>query len=151
MSDARRIGLDEVVRHFEELEGPRCSINRKHPLASIVVIAAMVVLAGTGGPTAIARWAALKEEFLVGGPRLARGGPGQGCLPSRPDDPAPGSLPDLLRDLAGFAPRRGGRGHRRGAAHPRGRWQDGTAEPRPQERPSSQTTVLEVSRAMAAS
>jgi predicted transposase YbfD/YdcC len=65
MADVRRIGLDEVVRHFEELEDPRCSINRKHPLVSVVVIAVMAVLAGASGPTAIARWAALKEEFLV--------------------------------------------------------------------------------------
>jgi predicted transposase YbfD/YdcC len=65
MSDVRRITLDEVVRHFEELEDPRCSVNRKHPLVSVVVIAVMAVLAGAGGPTAIARWAALKEEFLV--------------------------------------------------------------------------------------
>jgi predicted transposase YbfD/YdcC len=64
MSDLQRIGLDEIVRHFEELEDPRSSINRQHPLASVVVIAIMAVLAGANGPTAIARWAALKEEFL---------------------------------------------------------------------------------------
>ena len=65
MSDARRITLDEVVRHFEDLEDPRCPVNRKHPLVSVVVIALMAVLAGATGPTAIAKWAALKEEFLV--------------------------------------------------------------------------------------
>jgi predicted transposase YbfD/YdcC len=64
MADETRIGLDEVVRHFEELEDPRSSVNRKHPLVSVVVIAIMAVLAGAGGPTAIARWAALKEELL---------------------------------------------------------------------------------------
>jgi hypothetical protein len=41
MSDVRRITLDEVVRHFEELEDPRCSIDRKHPLVSVVVIAVL--------------------------------------------------------------------------------------------------------------
>jgi predicted transposase YbfD/YdcC len=75
MTDERRISLDEVVRHFEELEDPRCSINRKHPLASVVVIAVMAVLAGAGGPTAIARWAALKEEFLVTALELPDGVP----------------------------------------------------------------------------
>src|SRR6516165_3253676 len=65
MADVRRIGLDEVVRHFEGLEDPRSSVNRKHPLVSVVVIAILAVLAGAGGPTAIARWAALKEEFLL--------------------------------------------------------------------------------------
>src|SRR4029453_5095747 len=64
MAEVRRIGLDEVARHFEELEDPRSSVNRKHPLVSVVVIALMAVLAGASGPTAIAKWAALKEEFL---------------------------------------------------------------------------------------
>ena len=61
----QRIGLDEVVRHFEELEDPRSTINLQHPLVSVVVIALMAVLAGASGPTAIAKWAALKEEFLL--------------------------------------------------------------------------------------
>jgi predicted transposase YbfD/YdcC len=65
MADIQRLGLDEVVRHFEELEDPRSAVNRQHPLVSVVVIALMAVLAGAGGPTAIAKWAALKEEFLV--------------------------------------------------------------------------------------
>ena len=64
MADVQRIGLDEVVRHFEDLEDPRSPVNRKHPLVSVVVIAVLAVLAGAGGPTAIAKWAALKEEFL---------------------------------------------------------------------------------------
>src|SRR6201989_3009943 len=75
MADVRRIGLDEVVGHFEELEDPRSSVNRKHPLVSVIVIAVMAVLAGANGPTAIARWAALKEEFLIGALDLPHGGP----------------------------------------------------------------------------
>ena len=31
----------------------------------MLVIALLAVLAGAGGPTAIARWAALKQEFLL--------------------------------------------------------------------------------------
>lgn len=77
MTDARRIGLDEVVRHFQDLEDPRCSVNRKHPLVSVVVIAVMAILAGASGPTAIARWAALKEEFLVAALDLPEGVPGK--------------------------------------------------------------------------
>jgi predicted transposase YbfD/YdcC len=64
MAEVRRIGLEEIARHFETLEDPRSSVNRKHPLVSVVVIALMAVLAGANGPTAIAEWAALKEEFL---------------------------------------------------------------------------------------
>ena len=77
MSDVWRITWDEVVRHFGELEDPRCPINRKHPLVSVVVIAVMAVLAGASGPTAIARWAALKEEFLVTALDLPEGVPGK--------------------------------------------------------------------------
>src|SRR6202162_3825932 len=65
MSDVQRIRLEEVVGYFEELEDPRSPINRQHPLVSVVVIALMAVLAGAGGPTAIARWADPKKEFLV--------------------------------------------------------------------------------------
>jgi predicted transposase YbfD/YdcC len=65
MADIQRVGLDEVVLHFAELDDPRSTVNRQHPLVSVVVIALLAVLAGAGGPTAIAKWAALKEEFLV--------------------------------------------------------------------------------------
>jgi predicted transposase YbfD/YdcC len=64
MSNRSRVSLDEVVRHFEELEDPRSEVNLKHPLVSVVVIAIMAVLAGAGGPTAIAKWAVMKEELL---------------------------------------------------------------------------------------
>ena len=65
MADLQRVSLDEVVVHFQELEDPRSTINRLHPLSSVAVIALLAVLAGASGPTAIARWAALKAELLV--------------------------------------------------------------------------------------
>ena len=65
MADIARLGLDEIVRHFEGLEDPRSTINRQHPLVSVVVIALMAVLAGASGPTAIAEWAALKRGILL--------------------------------------------------------------------------------------
>lgn len=77
MSASRPVGLDEVVRYFEALEDPRSTINRRHPLVSVVVIALMAVLAGAGGPTAIARWAALKEDLLLGTLDLPHGVPGK--------------------------------------------------------------------------
>ncbi len=64
MTDMQRIALDEVLPHFETLEDPRSAVNRQHPLLSVVVIALMAVLAGANGPTAIAAWAALKEQWL---------------------------------------------------------------------------------------
>src|SRR3954471_6190399 len=65
MAELQRVSLDEIVVHFQELEDPRSTVNRRHPLVSVVVIAMLAVLAGAGGPTAIARSAGLKEEFLV--------------------------------------------------------------------------------------
>jgi predicted transposase YbfD/YdcC len=70
-----RVGLDEVIERFEELEDPRSEVNRLHPLSSVVVIAVMAVLAGAGGPTAIAKWAAMKEEWLLNWLPLPHGVP----------------------------------------------------------------------------
>jgi predicted transposase YbfD/YdcC len=67
--------LNDIARHFEDLPDPRCAINRHHPLTSVVVIAIMAVLAGANGPTAIAKWARLKEEFLRQGLLLPHGIP----------------------------------------------------------------------------
>jgi predicted transposase YbfD/YdcC len=64
MGNGIRVGLDEVVVHFSELEDPRSQINRLHPLVSVVVIALMAVLAGASGPTGIAKWARIKEDLL---------------------------------------------------------------------------------------
>lgn len=64
MAKGIRMGLDEVVIHFAELEDPRSEINRLHPLVSVVVIAIMAVLAGASGPTAIAQWAVIKGDLL---------------------------------------------------------------------------------------
>src|SRR4051794_5413491 len=75
MTDLRRVPLEEVVAHFQEPEDPRSTINRRHPLASVLVIALLAVLAGAGGPTAIARRAAFKEELLVRALDLANGAP----------------------------------------------------------------------------
>ena len=77
MADIQRISLDEVILHFEKLEDPRSTINRQHPLVSVVVIALMAVLAGASGPTAIAKWAVLKEEFLLNALNLPHGIPRQ--------------------------------------------------------------------------
>ena len=75
MADIARLGLDEIVRHFEGLEDPRSTINRQHPLVSVVVIALMAVLAGASGPTAIAEWAELKRGVLLGALDLPNGIP----------------------------------------------------------------------------
>jgi predicted transposase YbfD/YdcC len=65
MAKIQHVSLNEIVGFFDDLEDPRSTINRQHPLVSVVVIALMAVLAGAGGPTAIARWALTKEVFLT--------------------------------------------------------------------------------------
>lgn len=65
VAPSHHVHLDDIVNHFEALEDPRSHVNRKHPLCSVVVIALMAVLAGADGPTAIARWAQSKAEFLT--------------------------------------------------------------------------------------
>src|SRR4051794_2778909 len=72
-----RSTLDEIVASFSTLEDPRSHINRRHPLPSILVIAVLAVLAGAAGPTAIARWAKLKEDLLTGILDLPHGIPGK--------------------------------------------------------------------------
>jgi predicted transposase YbfD/YdcC len=75
MAQQQQVTVDEVVSYFDALEDPRSTINQKHPLVSVVVIAMMAVLAGAGGPTAIAKWAALKADVLVKVLKLPHGIP----------------------------------------------------------------------------
>src|SRR3954453_22040053 len=72
-----RSKLDEIVESFSTLEDPRSHINRRHPLPSILGTAVLAVLAGAPGPTAIARWAKLKEDLLTGLLDLPHGIPGK--------------------------------------------------------------------------
>ena len=111
MAETHRIGLDEVARHFEELEDPRSTVNRQHPLVSVVVIALMAVLAGADGPTGIAKWAALKARVPLGGARLAQRDSAQGRLSSRLGTAEAERLSSLFCELAAIVARdgRGGR------------------------------------------
>ncbi len=65
VANHQRVSLDEIVAQFQHREDPRSTLNQRHPLVSVVVSALLAVLAGAGGPTAIARWAALKEGWLL--------------------------------------------------------------------------------------
>ena len=77
MAQTRRLSINDIVDYFDDLEDPRTPINIKHPLVSVVLIAMMAVLAGANGPTAIAKWAQLKAEFLVQVLPLPNGIPGK--------------------------------------------------------------------------
>src|SRR3954463_2118326 len=72
-----RSRLDEIVASFSTMEDPRSRINRRHPPPSVLVIAALAVLAGAAGPTAIARWAECKADLLLGLLDLPYGIPGK--------------------------------------------------------------------------
>src|SRR5262245_3386980 len=65
MAKVQRVGLEAILGYFDDLEDPRDTVTRKHPLVSVVILALMAVLSGAGGPTAIVKWAALKAEFLT--------------------------------------------------------------------------------------
>jgi predicted transposase YbfD/YdcC len=77
VAEALRSGVDEIAAHFHELEGPRSTVNQRHPLVSVLVIAIMAILAGAGGPTSIADWARLKEDLLRDLLPLPNGVPGK--------------------------------------------------------------------------
>ena len=66
MAKRVRISVEDLLQDFGTLADPRSTVNRRHPLLSVVVIALMAVLAGANGPTAIARWANDKKDLLEG-------------------------------------------------------------------------------------
>lgn len=72
---SQRVVMEEILCHFSKLEDPRSTVNRKHPLSSVIVIAVLAVLAGAAGPTAIALWAETNAEFLLGVLSLPNGIP----------------------------------------------------------------------------
>lgn len=59
------LDLEDFAMAFDSLEDPRSDRNRLHPLLSVLAIAVMAILAGAGGPTAIARWANHKADWLT--------------------------------------------------------------------------------------
>lgn len=65
MAEQVRVGIDQVIAHFVELEDPRSTVNRRHPLNSVILISMMAVLSGSNGPTAISVWANRKKELLL--------------------------------------------------------------------------------------
>lgn len=56
--------VPSIIRQFEKLPDPRCTINRRHLLVDIIVISVLGVLADCDGPEAIAQWAKCREDWL---------------------------------------------------------------------------------------
>lgn len=66
-----------LIRFFDDLPDPRSSVNRRHRLGDVIVIAICAVVARADGPTAIAEWARLNEHWLRKHLALPHGIPGK--------------------------------------------------------------------------
>ena len=111
MASSVRMDVKEVLRHFQQLEDPRSSVNLLHPLDSVVVIAIMAVLAGANGPTAIARWANMKAEILVESAGPSAWHSPERCLPACVGHLEARRLSSLFHDVADSVACRSGGGH----------------------------------------
>jgi predicted transposase YbfD/YdcC len=69
-----------IVRHFEALPDPRHPRNRLHLLGEVIAIAVCGVIVGCEGPTAIARWARCKKDWLATVLELPNGLPSRDCI-----------------------------------------------------------------------
>ena len=74
------VDVASIRTHFETLEDPRHTRNRKHLLAEIIVICVAAILCGCDGPTAIHRWATERQDWLRQHLTLANGIPSRDCL-----------------------------------------------------------------------
>ncbi len=128
MTDVQRVSLDHIAVHFAKLEDPRSTVNQRHPLVSVVVIAVMAVLAGAGGPTAIAEWAVQKEEFLIEALNLPNGVPRKDVFRRVLMALNPAAFQACYVDWLNAPAQPRCRGVGRGTADPGSRRQDGAAE-----------------------
>jgi predicted transposase YbfD/YdcC len=74
------VDMASIRTHFETLEDPRHTRNRKHLLVEVMVICVAGILCGCDGPTAIHRWATERHEWLRQHLTLANGIPSRDCL-----------------------------------------------------------------------
>ena len=77
---SRTFGVGSLGRHFESLPDPRDTRNRRHLLVDVLVIAVCAVTVGCDGPTAMARWARSKCDWLAGFLELPHGIPSRDCF-----------------------------------------------------------------------
>lgn len=74
------VSVASLVKQFESLPDPRHERNRRHRLVDVIVMAVCGVIVGCEGPTAIHRWAVLKEDWLRQWLELPHGIPSRDCL-----------------------------------------------------------------------
>ena len=74
------VRLGSIVKHFESLPDPRHQRNRRHLLVEVIAIAVCGVIVGCSGPTAMARWARAKKDWLQEVLALPQGIPSRDCI-----------------------------------------------------------------------
>lgn len=74
------VRLRSIVKHFESLPDPRHQRNRRHLLVEVITIAVCGVIVGCSGPTAMARWARAKKDWLQKVLALPQGIPSPDCI-----------------------------------------------------------------------
>src|SRR5438552_1120111 len=72
--------MASITAHFETLEDPRHTRNRKHLLVEVIVLCVAGILCGCDGPTAIHRWAKERQDWLRQHLPLANGIPSRDCI-----------------------------------------------------------------------
>lgn len=77
---SRTLNVNSLGRHFKSLPDPRHTKNRRHLLGDVIVISVCAVTVGCDGPTAIARWARHKAEWLATFLELPYGVPAKDCF-----------------------------------------------------------------------
>jgi len=77
---AAEVRLSSIVKHFESLPDPRHQRNRRHLLVEVITIAVCGVIVGCSGPTAMARWARAKKDWLQKVLALPQGIPSRDCI-----------------------------------------------------------------------
>lgn len=80
MYDVDTAKMGSLKSQFEKLPDPRSTINRRHPLGEVCVIAVAAIIAGADGPTDMNRWAKLKCEWLKTFLELPFGIPSKDCF-----------------------------------------------------------------------
>ncbi len=74
------VRISSIVKHFESLPDPRHTRNRRHLLVDVMTLAVCGVLVGCSGPSAIARWARAKKDWLKTVLALPNGIPSRDCI-----------------------------------------------------------------------
>lgn len=74
-STAIDVDIRGIIEHFSDLPDPRSSVNRRHLLVDVIVIAVAALLARSDGPADMEEWGVCNESWLRGYLSLPNGIP----------------------------------------------------------------------------